>query len=511
MHNEASVALALGATALAVVVWSARAKKSIAPFPPGPKGTFLLGNALDLPLSKPWITFTEWAKTYGPIVHLSVFGKHIIVLNDLKYAIDILDKKSRIYSNRPTLVMGGELVGYHQILGFFQLGKQWAEQRRIIAQFIGTRSKVETSYGASLETAVYSFMQDLLENPNMWRHLAFKFAGTAVLNVTCGYQPKDENDSFLQLADESMRHFSELTGANAFAVDTFPFLRYVPEWFPGAGWKKKIGPYRATRQAAIDAPFNWVKRQVELGRSMPGMVSDLLSSHKYTAEEEHTVKLVGFSVMGGKCILHCLTAAVIETFFLAMVLHPDAQRKAQIELDSDLGPGTVPRSTDRSRLPFVEALILEVFRKYTIGPLGFPHAAAEDDVHNGYFIPKDTIILANTWLFFRDPKIYSDPEAFRPERFIETPTHAKEMDPREIVFGYGRRVCPGSHLANMTAWLVCAAILTFFDISAPIEDGRPVIPSGEFLDGTISRPAEFKCVVTARKGAAEAIRRLVDV
>ncbi|KAJ7639244.1 cytochrome P450 [Roridomyces roridus] len=500
MHNEASVALALGATALAVVVWSARAKKSVAPFPPGPKGTFLLGNALDLPQSKPWVTFAEWAKTYGPIVHLSVFGKHIIVLNDLKYAIDILDKKSRIYSNRPKLIMGGELVGYDQLLGFLQFGKQWTEQRRIMAQFLGTRSKVETACGPSLETAVYAFMHDLLQNPNMWRDFVFKFAGTTLLNVTCGYQPKDENDSFLQLADESMKQFSELTGANAFAVDTFPFLRYVPEWFPGAGWKKKINPYRATCQAAIDTPFIWVKRQMELGKSMPGMVSDLLSSHQYTAEEEHTLKLTAFS-----------TAAVIETFFLAMVLQPDAQRKAQMELDNILGPSTVPRSADRARLPFVEALILEVLRKYTMAPLGLPHAAAEDDVHKGYFIPKDTIVMANTWLFFCDPKIYSDPEAFRPERFIETPTHAKEMDPREILFGYGRRVCPGSHLADLSIWLVCAAILTFFDISAPIEDGRPVLPSGEFLDGTISRPAEFKCVVTARKGAAEAIHRLVDV
>ncbi|KAJ7639248.1 cytochrome P450 [Roridomyces roridus] len=508
MQAEVFVALALGATALAAAFWFARVKKkSIAPFPPGPKGTFLLGNALDLPPSKPWITFAEWATTYGPIVHLSVFGKHIIVLNDLKYATDMLDKKSRIYSNRPRLVMGGELVGYDQSPGLIQFGKKWSEQRRMMAQVLGTRSKVETTCGPPLETAIHSFLHDILQTPNMWREHGFRFAGAIVLNVTFGYQLKDENDPLLKLIDVAMKQFSELTGVNAFAVDTFPFLRYVPEWFPGAGWKKKIIPYRAALQASLDTPLDWVKKQIEMGKSMPSMVSDLLSCHEYTAEEEDVLKLAASGVWGGGSET---TAAVIETFFLAMVLHPDAQRKAQMELNNVLGPSTAPRSADRARLPFVEALILEVFRKYTMVPLGLPHAAAEDDVHNGYFIPKDTIIMANTWLFFRDPKIYSDPEAFRPERFIKTATHAKEMDPKDILFGYGRRACPGSHLADMAVWLVCASILTFFDISAPIEEGIPVLPSGEFLDGAISRPEEFKCVVTARKGVAEVIRRLVD-
>jgi hypothetical protein len=64
------------------------------------------------------------------------------------------------------------------------------------------------------------------------------------------------------------------------------------------------------------------------------------------------------------------TAGVVETFFLAMTLHQDAQRNAQDELNETLGEGVLPTLADRERLPYTEALILEVFRKYSIGTFG---------------------------------------------------------------------------------------------------------------------------------------------
>ncbi|KAJ7708759.1 cytochrome P450 [Mycena rosella] len=119
---------------------------------------------------------------------------------------------------------------------------------------------------------------------------------------------------------------------------------------------------------------------------------------------------------------------------------------------------------DRPRLPFMEALISEIFRTYTTGPMGLPHVATEDDIHRGLLISKGAIIVANNWrvivclnawnnlprlhlpgCFYRDCDIYADPETFRPERFIETATYVKEKDFKDILFGYGRRACPGKN------------------------------------------------------------------
>jgi cytochrome P450 len=62
--------------------------------------------------------------------------------------------------------------------------------------------------------------------------------------------------------------------------------------------------------------------------------------------------------------------ANISTFFLAMTLHPAVQRKAQAELDSVVGPHRLPTFADRDNLPYIEALMKELMRWHTIGPMG---------------------------------------------------------------------------------------------------------------------------------------------
>lgn len=421
--------------------------------------------------------------------------------------MEMLDKKSRIYSNRPQLVMGGELVGWDQGPALIQFGKRWSEYRRLMAQFLGTRTKIETAYNPLLEKSTHVFLHGLLQSPSMWKEHGYRFAGAIVLQIAYGYRAEDENDPLVKLVDEAMEQFSEVTAPNAFAVDIFPFLRFVPQWFPGGSWKKKASHYHNTLQSMLETPFNWVKKQMVEGTSISCFVSDLLDSVEASREEEQVVKWAAAGIYSGGAET---TAAVFETFILAMVLQPEAQSKAQSELDAVLGHCTAPRLSDRPRLPFMEALISEVLRTYTVGPVGLPHVASEVDVHDGYFVPKGTIIFTNNWLFYRDNNTYADPETFRPERFIETAAHAKEKDPNDILFGFGRRACPGVHLADMTMWLLFTSILVFFEISPAIEDGVPVFPSGKFLDGMISHPEPFKCTIRPRKGAEEAIQRLLD-
>ena len=176
--------------------------------------------------------------------------------------------------------------------------------------------------------------------------------------------------------------------------------------------------------------------------------------------------------------------AAIEAFFLGITIHTAEQKIAQAEIDAVVGRDRLPTFADRECLPYCEALCLEIMRRYTLGPLGklifqtpssvhsdefsffvwttgLPHVSREDDVHDGYFIPKGTIVIPNNWYvflpqaviprmrpltivlrrqFFRDPKTYPNPETFAPERFLGP---QKQLDPRKYLFGYGRRcVCP---------------------------------------------------------------------
>ena len=80
-----------------------------------------------------------------------------------------------------------------------------------------------------------------------------------------------------------------------------------------------------------------------------------------------------------------------------MSLYPDVQTKAQAELNCFLGQRRLPVIADMESLPYVSAIVKETLRWHTTGPLGFPHATIADDEYNGYFIPKDSIVIANTW------------------------------------------------------------------------------------------------------------------
>lgn len=80
-----------------------------------------------------------------------------------------------------------------------------------------------------------------------------------------------------------------------------------------------------------------------------------------------------------------------------MTLHPEVQKKAQLEIDTIVGGDRLPTYADREHLPYVNALVLEVLRSHPVGPLGLPHRVLEDDVYEGYHIPRGTLVIANVW------------------------------------------------------------------------------------------------------------------
>ena len=80
-----------------------------------------------------------------------------------------------------------------------------------------------------------------------------------------------------------------------------------------------------------------------------------------------------------------------------MTMNPEIQKKAQEEIDAVVGNTRLPDYDDRPSLPYIEAVYREVLRIDPPAPTGVPHAATEDDYYKGYFIPKGTFILPNSW------------------------------------------------------------------------------------------------------------------
>ena len=80
-----------------------------------------------------------------------------------------------------------------------------------------------------------------------------------------------------------------------------------------------------------------------------------------------------------------------------MTMFPEAQRKAQAELDNVVGPDRLPTFEDRDSLPYLNAVLQETLRWHPVLPIAIPHKTTEDDTYNGYHIPAGTVLIPNNW------------------------------------------------------------------------------------------------------------------
>ncbi|KAI0736096.1 cytochrome P450 [Fomitopsis betulina] len=470
--------------------------------PPGPPGWPVIGNIFDIPKSHEWQTFAEWGKTWGDIMSITLLGNPVVILNSSNAALKMLDKKSALSSDRPNLPVCGEVIGWDRTLALLHYNHVWRETRRLFLQTIGTRKSLDNLTG-QLEFEGRRFVLHLLEAPEQVSQQVRRFSGASILHITYGYGVEGEDDELVQLVDRAVEEFSLASAPGAYYADILPILTQIPAWFPGASWKCTAFAWRRDLEAMCDIPFNFTECQMATGNSPLSFVSFNLESAT-DQEQKRVVKNAAASMYSAGADT---TVSAICSFFLAMMCSPDAQTKAQAEIDRVIGSERLPSLSDREQLPYVRVLTWEVLRWQPIVPLGVPHRLTQDDIHNGYHIPKGTTVIANIWGMLRDPTRYSEPESFNPDRFLPLNGAEPECDPRHFVFGFGRRcVCPGgSQLAETSLFLICALTLAMFRISKPVVNGRVVEPSLEYTTGTISHPLPFACSIIPRSLKAAAL------
>ncbi|TFY82818.1 hypothetical protein EWM64_g1187 [Hericium alpestre] len=316
---------------------------------------------------------------------------------------------------------------------------------------------------------------------------------------------KEKDDYFVHLTDVVLSNFAEAVTPGRFLVDTFPILRYVPEWMPGVAWKRMVlTEWQKTMQENLDLPHEYVKQQMQSGTAVACFTSAYLEKGNLSEDEEDILKWTAQSMMGGGADT---TVCASYVFFLAMVLHPEAQKKAQQELDTVIGPDRLPTLKDRSQLHYVDAVVKEVLRWHPVVPLGLLHRLMEDDIQDGYLIPKGSLIIPNVWKFLHDEETYKNPSEFRPERFLASEKNNNQRRIHETLLSV---LVAGLLLADSSLFLTCAMVLSVFNISKAVENGVPVTPKEEFINGAINHPKVFKCSVKPRSEQAVSIIRSVD-
>ncbi|KAK1454817.1 cytochrome P450 [Colletotrichum melonis] len=480
------------------------------PLPPGPKGLPIVGNVNDLP--KPGeLDYVHWLKhkeLYGPISSITTMGQTVVILSDPQLAFDLLDKRSLKHSSRPSQTFIGEMVGLEHITGMAVYDERFRAQRKAMGRILGSKMAA-AKYNEWQEAEVGHLLLHLLDSPQNFVEHIKKEAGSLILKITYGYTAEQfKKDPFLEMITETMDNFSTGATPGAFLVDVFPFpVRYLPDWVPGTGFKQLAKEWRAQMEETRDKPYAFVQHQIAQGKDNSSYLANLLDSPEQSPFDQHNHKNSALAVFGGGADT---TVSTVASFFLAMMVYPDIQKKAQEEIDRVIGSRRLPTTKDRENLPYIEALVKEIMRWHPIGPMGLPHSSTEDDVFEGYFIPKGAMVLPNIWWFTHDPERYPDPMNFKPERFLQSDGHEPEADPHKFVFGFGRRICPGRILADNSIFLNIAQLLAVYNFAKPIVDGKVVEPEVRFTTGVISHPQPFEISIKPRSAKHETLIRSIE-
>ncbi|KAI1080356.1 cytochrome P450 [Whalleya microplaca] len=478
--------------------------KQSRPLPPGPKPWPIVGNLTDLPSpSEPGWEF--WAKhkdLYGPISSVTTLGTTIVILNSAQLAFELLEKRSNIYSSRPKMTFLGEMVGWENSTVLLQQNDRWRASRKAMHSVIGLKTTL-SRMNPIQEAEVHRFLLRVLEEPeDLIKHIRTE-AGAIILKTGYGY-PIDwhKEDPLVELAERVVENFAAAANPGAYIVDIMPFLRYFPEWIPGAGFQKIAKKSKSALLEFVNKPKNFVKRRMVQGSHQQSFLSTLYekAGDGIDAEQDFVLKWsVSAFYAGGSDT----SVSVLSSFFLAMLVNPEVQLKAQEEIDRVVGSGRLPNFEDRENLPYIDAVTKEALRFHPVVPMGIPHVTTADDICEGYFIPKGAMVIQNIWWFTHDPAVYHDPSSFNPSRHLDPDPCP---DPRNYVFGFGRRICPGKLFGEASVWLMIARSLAVFNVTkARDEAGKEIEPELRWKPGALSYPIPFKATVKPRSPEHEAL------
>ncbi|KAI0784062.1 cytochrome P450 [Abortiporus biennis] len=504
--NAVDICLLVTAIAVALVPYIRRKLFISRHYPPGPKGLPILGNLFQLSQT-PWVPFTQWKEEYGEIVYLNVLGQPIIVLNSVKTATDLLDRRSRIYSDRPKSVVGNDMLSGGMNIALLSYTPMLRKLRRISHE--GLSKRASNNYQPFRIREVVQLLRSLVKEPKAWRSHVEKSGVYLTLSILYGLPKSDEEREWaIENLNTFIARMTYTLAPGNYLAEFIPFMKYLPSSI--AKWKGEV--------------LQWSKESTEFYQKLyksgrdnfkdGGLVGNLSKAiyqeqSRYSVSDDYASWLMAILYVAGAETSQTQVAWLI----LAMAKYQDVQERAQEELDAVVGRSRMPTLEDIERLPYIQATVKEVLRWVPPAPVGLPHAASKDDWYNGYFIPKGTLCIFNLWGIHRDKELFGlDADEFNPSRFLDE--HGQiSLSPKlwdstkgegHVGFGFGKRICPGRYIAEDNLHLTVANLLWALKIR-PKSASVPNPINNYLFNGVILQPKVIDCDFIPRFPELDAI------
>jgi len=360
------------------------------------------------------------------------------------------------------------------------------------------------AYHLPLEKNAHDFLTQVFANPDELEAYLYHMSGSLMLAMGYGYEVKGLNDQKIKAARKLAQLISETALPGALLVNDLPFLQYIPEWLSWFSYKPLARFGYNIGQEVLRGPMEFVREAILNGTAQPSLALENLKkaeklekADRVKAEEVIARALGSLDLAGTET-----TASSLMSFFVAALLRPEIQTIAQKELDAVTRRERLPTFEDRSRLPFVDAICKEILRWRPVVPMGVPHATTLDDVYKGFFIPKGSVVMVNLWAILHDPVVFPEPDSFKPERFINPDGSLRDDPVVSTIFGFGKRICPGRHLADAMMFIVIASFLSVFNIKKG-NDTNEGLDTYPYTGTAVSVPCSFAYSVVTRDRKAE--------
>ncbi|UPX15940.1 uncharacterized protein EKO05_0006370 [Ascochyta rabiei] len=478
-------------------------------YPPGPKTAPFIGNLHQLPVSRPELKFTEYARQFGALTGLKLGRQNLVVLNTWEAVRDLIEQKGSIYSSRPSIPVCDIVVPNGENPALSVYGDQWRGQRKRLVEFLGgdRTDKMKPVQDAESTQMIY----DMMHQPEDFERHVDRSFGATILATVFGrrgktMEPGGKLDSFFKVEAQ----WAASLGATSYPpLNSFPFLANVPDYLtPWKGWKDRALLIRNEQERVYGTLLSETRERLTEGKGKDCFLATVLKTQvkeRYT--DKHLSHLSGVLLEGGAET----SASSIMIFIMAMAAYPDVLAKAQEEVDGICGTSRMPNKDDIDNLSYIRSCMLEVLRHRPIIPLGVPHNTTATDTYGDYTIPTNTDIIINAWRINHDESFYDEPATFNPDRYMQdeygrgASVRSQDIKGRRMnyTFGAGRRVCPGQKFAENSMRIHFAKLVWAFDIkrtgSLPSHDWNG------WTDGLVIRPKNLKVKFELRSGRKETI------
>jgi cytochrome P450/nitrite reductase/ring-hydroxylating ferredoxin subunit len=437
-----------------------RARRKLSDLP-GPPGLPIFGNALSLELERMHLRLEHWASLYGSPFRVDLMSKPIIVVADTDLAEQIM--RARPASVRRT----GSLEQIFLEMGtagvFSAEGEAWRAQRRLTMQALSNRHL--RTFFPTLRRVATSLHERWSEHAANGAEVdidddLMRFTVDVTTNLVFSTDLRTLESGESELHGHLARVFPAFTRRLMAAV---PYWRFV----------------RLPRDRVLDASLAEVRKFQEhlvaetrarlaeraAGDSEPHDFIEAMLLARDDDGQPFSDEVVYGNMMTMLLAGEDTTAHTLAWGVNFLCDHPQVVARMRAEADALLGAEVTPSDFERAQnFPYIDAVASETMRLKPVAPfLGFE--ANEDLVIGDVLVPKGTWINVVTRLPAVSEEHFSEPHAFKPERWLETTPGATHVPSASMPFGSGPRICPGRSLALLEMRIVLATLVKSFDVA----------------------------------------------